>query len=161
MKMWELDYKEGWMPKNWCFWIVVLEKTFESPLDNMEIKRVNPKANQPWMITGRTLKLKFQYFSHLMWRANSLERTPMLGNVKAGREGDNRGWDGWMASPTQWIWVWASFRRWWWTGKPGMLRSVGSQRVGHDWVNKNNTSLYHLVEVPLSIFGFFLYMDWK
>ena len=59
------------------------------------------------------LKLKFQYFSHLMWRANSLERTPMLGNVKAGREGDNRGWDGWMALPTWWTWVWVSAESWW------------------------------------------------
>ena len=56
--------------------------------------------------------------------------------LKAGREGDNRGWDGWMASLTQWTWVWASFRSWWWTGKPGVLQSLGSQRVGHDWATE-------------------------
>ena len=85
--MWELDYKEGWVPKNWCFWTVVLGKTLESPLDSKEIKSVNPKGNQSWIFIGRTM-LKLQYFSHLMQRANSLEKTLMLGSI----EGRRRGW---------------------------------------------------------------------
>ena len=80
--MWELDHKEGWPLKNWCFWIVVLEKTLESPLD-CKIKPVNPKGNQPWLFIGRTdVKLKLQYFGHLMWRADSLKKTLMLGQIE-------------------------------------------------------------------------------
>ena len=83
------------------------------------------------------LKLKLQYFGHLMWRADSFEKTLMLGRLKAG-EGDDRGWDGWMASPTQWTWVWVNSRICWWTGRPGVLPSMGSQRAGHDWVTELN-----------------------
>ena len=79
------------------------------------------------------LKLKLQYFGHLMWRTDSLEKTLMLGKIEGGRRRGERGWDDWMASPTQWTWVWSSSGRWWRTGKPGMLQSMGSQRVGHDW----------------------------
>ena len=87
----ELDHKEGWAPKNWCFRIVVLKKTLESPLDSKEIKLVNPKGNQPWIFIGRTfLKLKLQHFGHLMWRADSLEKTSMLGKIKGERR---RGWE--------------------------------------------------------------------
>ena len=84
--MWELDHKEGWAPKNWCFWTVVLVKTLESPLNSKEIKPVNPKGNQTWIfIEGLMLKLKFQYFGHLMQRANSLEKTLMLGKTEGRR----------------------------------------------------------------------------
>ena len=75
-----------------------------------------------------------------MWRTDSLEKTLMLGKMKAGGEGDNRGWDGWMASPTQWTRVWANSRRWWRTGKPGMLHSMGSQRVRHNWAAEQQQS---------------------
>ena len=124
--------------KNWCFWIMGLEKTLESPLDykrsNQSIlKEINPE----YSLKGLMPKLKLQYFSHLMWRADSLEKTLMLGMTEGRRRGRRRGWDGWMASPT-WIWVWASPRSWWWTGKPGMLQSMGSQRVGHDWATRLN-----------------------
>ena len=82
--MWELDHKEGWMLKNWCFWIVVLEKTLESPLDCKEIKPVNPKGNQSWIFIGRTVaELKLQYFGHLIGRANSLEKTLMLEKIES------------------------------------------------------------------------------
>ena len=81
VQMWELDRKEGWMLKKWCFWTMVLEKTLESPSDSKEIKPVNPKGNQPRIFTGRTL-LKLQYFDHLMQRTNSLEKTLMLGKIK-------------------------------------------------------------------------------
>ena len=84
--MWELDYKESWELKNWCFWTVVLEKTLESPLDCKEIQSVHPKGNQSWIfIGGLMLKLKLQYFGHLMWTADSLEKILMLGKIEGGR----------------------------------------------------------------------------
>ena len=86
--MWELDYKESWVPKNCCFWTVVLEKTLESPLDCKEIKPVNLKGNQSWLFIGIVsfmLKLKLQYFGHLMWRTDSLEKTLMLWKIEGGR----------------------------------------------------------------------------
>ena len=124
---------------NWCFWTVVLEKTLESPLNCKEFQPVNPKGNQSWYsLEGLMLKLKLQYFGHLMQRTNSLEKTLMLVRLKAGGEEDNRGWDGWMASLMWWTWIWVGSRSWWWTGKLGMLQSLGSQRVGHDWTTELN-----------------------
>ena len=88
--MWELDHKEGSVPKNWCFWIVVLEMTLESPLDSKEIKTVNPKGNQPWTFIGKLmLKMKHQYFGDLMQTADSLEKILMLGKIEVKRR---RGW---------------------------------------------------------------------
>ena len=84
------------------------------------------------------LKLKLQYFGHLMRRVDSSEKTLMLGRLKVRGERDNRGWDGWMESLTQWTWVWVDSSSWWWTGRPGMLRSLGLQRVRHDWVTELN-----------------------
>ena len=84
--MWELDYKESWAPKNWCFWTVVLEKTLESPLDCKQIKPVNPKGNKPeYSLEGLMLKLKFQCFGHLMGRTDSLEKILMLGKIEGRR----------------------------------------------------------------------------
>ena len=88
------------------------------------------------------LKLKLQYFGHLMQRTGSFEKTLMLGKIKRRREGDDRGWGGWIASPTRWIWVWVSSGSWWWTGKPGMLQPMGLQRVRHDWVTELNWFLF-------------------
>ena len=84
------------------------------------------------------LKLKLQYFGHLMQRADSFEKTPCWERLRAGGEGDDRGWDGRMASPTQWTWVWISPRSWWGTGRPGGLQFMGSQRVRHDWATELN-----------------------
>ena len=95
IQMWELYHKEGWAPKNWCFWIVVLEKTPESPLDCKEIKPVNYKGNQSeYSLEGMMLKLKLQYFGHLMWRTDSLEKTLMLGKIEGRRrrERQRRKW---------------------------------------------------------------------
>ena len=84
--MWKLDYKESWMPKNWCFWTVVLEKTLGSPLDYKEIQPVNPKGNQSWLFTGRTdAEAEAPILGHLMWRTNTLEKTLMLGKAEGGR----------------------------------------------------------------------------
>ena len=87
---------------------------------------------------GLMLKLKLLYFGHLMWRrTDSLEKTLMLGKIEGRRRrGWQRGWEGWIASPTQWIWVWVNSRSWWWAGRSGMLQFMGSQRVGHDWATE-------------------------
>ena len=86
--MWELDHKEGWELKNWCFWTVVLEKTLESPLDNKEIRPVNPKGNQSWIFIGRTdVEAEAPIFGHLTQRADSLEKTLMLGKIEVKRSG--------------------------------------------------------------------------
>ena len=143
--MWESDYKESWALKNWSFWTLVLEKILESPLDCKEMQPVHPKGDQSWVFIGRTdveSKLKLQYFGHLMPKADSFEKTLKLGRLRGGGEGDNRGWDGWMASPTQWTWVWVDSWSSWWTGKPGMLRFFGSQGVRHDWVTELNWFTY-------------------
>ena len=84
--MWELNYKESWVSKNWCFWTVVLEKTLENPLDCKQIPPVHPKGNESWIFTeGLMLKLKLQYFGHLMWRTDSFEKTLMLGKIEGRR----------------------------------------------------------------------------
>ena len=133
------DYKEGWAPKNWCFWTVVLEKTLENPLDCKEIQPVLLKEISPrCSLEGLMLKLKLQYFGHLMWGADSFEKTLMLGKIEFRWEGDDRRWDGWMASPTQWTWIWVDSGSWCRTEKPGVLRFMGLQRVGHDWATELN-----------------------
>ena len=120
--VWELDHKEGWALKYWSFWTEVLEKTLERPWDCKDIQPVHPKGNQSWIfMEGLMLKLKLQHVGHLMQRIDLLEKTLMLKRLKEGGEGGDRAWDGWIASPTQWTWVWASSGCWWWTGKPDML----------------------------------------
>ena len=110
-------------------------------INNLRIlKEISPGCS----LEGLILKLKLQYFGHLMWRADSFEKTLMLGKIEGGGEGDDRGWDGWMASPTQWTWVWVDSGSWWWTGRPVVLQFMGSQRVGHDWATELNwTELKH------------------
>ena len=254
--MWELDYKESWALKNWCFWTVVMEKTLESPLDCKEIKPVYPKGNQSWIFFARSedeaetpilwppdmknwligkdpdagkdrrleekgtqgmslldgitysidmslnkllvinreawcaavhglqrvghdgvtewtedfrtvmlqrllrvfwaardqtswswrkstfkfkysfkglmLKLKLQYFGHLMQRASSLEKTLIPGNTEGKGEEGGRGWDDYIASPTQCTWIRVNPGRWWRAGEPGVLQSMGSQKVRHN-----------------------------
>ena len=131
--MWELDQKESWVPKNWCFWTVVLEKTLESPLNCKEVQPVNPKGSQFWIFIGRTdAEAEASILGHLMWRTD-WKRPWCWAILKAGGERDDRGWDCWMASLTQWTWVWSSFRSLWWTAKPGVLQSMWLQRVVHNW----------------------------
>ena len=137
--IWELDHREGWASKNWYFWTVVLEKTLESPLDWKEIQPVHLKGNQPWIFIGRA---DAEAETPVLWPPDAelthWKRPWCWERVRAGGEGDGRGWAGWMASLTQWTWVWASSRSWWWTGRPGVLQSLGSQRVRHDWVTELN-----------------------
>ena len=135
--MWELDCEEGWALKNWCFWTVVLEKTLESPLDCKEIQPVHSKGDQSWVFFGRT---DAKAETPILWPPHVkrwlIEKTLMLGVMGTGGEGDDRAWDGWMASLTRWTWVWVNSKSWWWTGRPGLLQFMGSQRVGHDWATE-------------------------
>ena len=136
--VWELDCKEGWTPNNCCFRAVMLEKTLESPLDCKEIKQVITKEINPeYSLEGLMLKLKSEYFGH-RWEMTHWKRPWCWERLKARGEAYDRRWDGWMASLTPWTWVWASSASWWWTGKPGMLQSIGWQRVRHDWATELN-----------------------
>ena len=123
-QMWELDYIEGWVPKNWCFWTVLLEKALESPLDCKVIKPVNPKGNQSWICIGRT---DAESESPILWPPDAknwlIGKDPDAG--KDWRQEEKRTTNGWMASPTQWTWVWASSRSWWRIEKLGVLQSMG------------------------------------
>ena len=122
--------------KLWC-WRRLLKALWTSRSNQSILKEINPD----YSLEGLMLKLKLQHFGHMMRRTASLEKTLMLGRIE-GRK--TRGWqrmrDGWMASLTWWTWVWASPGSWWWTGKPGILQSTGSQRVRHDWVTELNWS---------------------
>ena len=137
--MWELDYREGWAPKNWCFWTVVLDKTLESPLECKEIQPVHPKGNHPrCSLEGLMLKLKLQYLATWCEELTHWKRPWCWERLRAGGEGDDRGWDAWLASVTWLTWVWVDSGSWWWTGRPGVLQFVGSQRVRHNWVTELN-----------------------
>ena len=112
----------------WC-WRKHLRVPWTARRSNQSIlKEISPE----YSLEGLMLKLKLQYFGHLIWRVDSLEKTLLLERLKAGEEGDDRGWDGWMESPIQWTWVWVNSWSWWWTGRPDVLWFMGSQRVGHD-----------------------------
>ena len=137
--MWELDYKESWTPKKWCFWTVMLEKALESPLDCKEIQPVHPKGNQSWMFIGRT---DVEAETLILWppdvKSWLIWKDPDAGKDWGREEKGTMGWDGWMASPTRWTWVWVDSGSWWWTGRPGVLQFMGSQRVRHDWATELN-----------------------
>ena len=120
----------------WC-WKRLLRVPWTARRSNHSIlKEISPGCS----LEGLMLKLKLQYFGHLMWRRTHWKRPWWWPRLKAGGEGDDRGWDGWMASPTQWTWVWARSGSWWWTGKPGVLQFMGSQRVTRlsDWNELNS-----------------------
>ena len=119
-------------------------ETLESPLDCKEIQPVHSKGDQSWVFFGRT---DAKAETPILWPPHA--KSWLIGKdfwcweaLGAGREGDDRGWDGWMASPTQWTWVWVNSGSWWWTGKPGVLQFMGSQRVGHDWATELNWTGY-------------------
>ena len=143
--MWELECKESWVLKNWCFWTVVLKKTLESLLDCREIQRVHLKGDQSWVFIGRT---DAETETPVLWppdvKSWLIGEDPDAGKDWRQEEKGTTGWDGWMASPTRWTWVWVNFGGWWWTGRPGVLQSKGSQRVRHDgatdldWICKHH-----------------------
>ena len=157
--MWELDYKESWAQKNWCFWIVVLEKTLKSPLDCRRSNQSIQKEISPgFSLEGLMLKLKSNTLATSCKELTHLKRPWCWERLRAGGEGDNRGWDGWMASPTQWTWVWVNSRSWWWTGRLGVLRFMGSQRVRHDWANELNWTTKSMKQCDNIIIVKFIYV---
>ena len=132
--------KENWVPKNWCFWIVGLERTLESPLDCKEIQPVNPKGNHSWIFIGRT---DAEGETPKLWPPDA--KNWLIGKDLDAMKGwrqevkGTTGWDGWMASLTQWTWVWANSRRQWRTGEPSLLQPMGSQRFRHNWATELNS----------------------
>ena len=149
--MWELEYKESWAPKNSCFWTVVLKKTFESPLDCKEIQPVHPT------LIGRT---DAEVETPILWAPDAKNWLTWkdLGCweiLKAG-EGADKGWDGWMASPTQWTGIWVDCGSWWWTKRPSMLQSMGSKESDTtEWLNWTE-SCFYIEGSPTAVFNAWL-----
>ena len=154
--MWELDHKEGWAPKNWHFLNVVLEKTLQSPLECKKIQQVYPTGNQSWIFIGRT-----DAEAPIIWPPDAknwlIGKDPDAGKDWRQEEkrttedetvGRHHRFDGRF---------WVSFRSWWWTGKPGVLQSMGSQRLRHDWATEHFFQWLHCVHFTLNSFKkFFL-----
>ena len=141
--MWELDYNESWVPKNWCFqlcWRRLLRVPWTARIYNQSVlKEISPE----YSLEGLMLKLKLQYFDTWCKELTHLKRPWCWKRLKVAGEGDDRGWDGWMASPTLWTWVWVISSNWWWTGKPGVLQSIGLQRVRHNCATELNLTVDH------------------
>ena len=147
--MWALDCEGSWAPnidafEMWC-WRRLLRIPWTARIFNQSIlKEIRPGCS----LEGLMAKLKLQYFGHLMRRVDSLEKTLMLEGLGARWEGDDRGWDGWMASPTLWTCVWVNSGSWWWTGRPGVLQFMGLQGVRHDWVTELNWTIIAVSLLP-------------
>ena len=124
------------------YWRRLLRIPWAARRSNQSIlKEISPE----YSLEGLMLKLKLQYFGFLMWRTDSLEKTLMLGKIEGRRRGQQRmSW--WMASPTWWTWVFTNSGRWWWTGRPGVLWFMGSQRVGHDWATELNWCIEYRID---------------
>ena len=118
----------------WC-WRRLLRVPWTARKSNRSIlKEISPRIS----LEGMMLNLKLQYFGHLMWRVDSLEKTLKLGRIGGRRRRGQQRWDGWMASLTRWTWVWVNSGSWWWTGRPGVLQFMGLQRVRHNWATELN-----------------------
>ena len=140
--IWKLDCEESWVPKNWLFWTVVLEKTLESPLDSKEIQPVRCEGDQPWDFFGRN---DAKAETPVLWPPHA--KSLLIGkDSDAGRDWGQEekgmtGLDGWMASLSRWTWVWVNSGSWWWTGRPGVLQFMGvakSRTRLSDWSDLNN-----------------------
>ena len=139
---WRIDAFVLW------YWRRLLRVLWTARRSNQSIlKEISPE----YSLKGLVLKLKLQNFGHLMRRTDSFEKTLMLGKIEDVSRRGNRGWDGWMASPTWWTWVWVSSGSWWRTAKPGMLQSMGSQRVRHDWETELNWLSSHVLSVCVCV----------
>ena len=126
----------------WC-WRRLLRVPWTARNSNQSIlKEISPE----YSLEGLMLKLKLQYFGTWCEGLSHWKRPWCWEGLKAKGEGDDRGWDGWMASLTLWTWVWGKSGSWWWTGRPGVLQSMGSQRVGHDWVTELNWTDTHMLK---------------
>ena len=126
----------------WC-WRRLLKVPWTARRSSQStLKEISPE----YSLEGLMLKLKLQYFGHLM--LTHWERSWCWERLKVGGAGDDRGWDSWMASLTQWTWVWVNSRSWWWTQKPGMLQSMGSQRVKRDWATELNWTEFPPFHLP-------------
>ena len=151
--MWELDYKAERRRIDafelWC-WRRLLRVPWTAgrlnhPKGALDfLKEISPE----YSLEGLTLKLKLQYFGHLMWRADLFEKPLMLGEIEGRRRRGDRGWGGWMASLTWWTWVWVNSGSWWWTGRPSVMWFMGSRRVRHNWASELNWSV--CVSAPIS-----------
>ena len=118
----------------WC-WRILLRVLWTARRSNQSIlKEIIPE----YTLEGLMLKLKLQYFGHMIWRTDSFDKTLMLGKIEGRRRRVDRGYDGWMASSMWWTWVWVGSGSWWWRGKLGLLQSMGSQRVGRNWATELN-----------------------
>ena len=142
-KRWRIDAFELW-----C-WRRLLKVPWTARRSNQSVLR---EISPEYSLEGLMLKLKLQYFGHLMQRADSLEKTLMLGKIEGRRRRGRQRWDDWMASPTQWTWVWVNSGSWWGTGRTGALQFMGSQRVGHDWATKLNWTVINWRSY-LTLFG--------
>ena len=142
--MWELDHKEGWVPQNWCFWIMVLKKTLESPLDCKDIKPVNPKRNKPWIFIGRT-----DAEAPILWPPDSkswlVGKDPDAGKDWRQKEKGVTEDEMIITSQTQRTWIWANSQRFWRTWKPGILQSMGSQIDPTQPLNNYKESHCHML----------------
>ena len=145
---WTIKKAECWRIdafKLWC-WKRLLRVPWTAGRSSQSIlKEISPEYSLEVLM----LKLKLHYFGHLMWRTDSLEKTVIWERLKADGEGDNRRWDGWMASPTQWTWVWVNSGSWWWTGRPSVLQSMGSQ----SWTQPSNWNVLILYVIPSPMCG--------
>ena len=139
-----IDKYVSWLPKSWCFLTVVLKKTLDSPLDCKEIKSVNPKGNWHWIFIGRT-----DAKAPILWLPDEknwhIGKDPDAGEDWRQEKGETE-WNGCHALPTWWTWVWASSGRQWRTGKPSVLQSMGSQRVGHNLVTEQQQAVYRHID---------------
>ena len=129
--MWEMDYKESWVPKNWCFWTVVWRRLLRVPWTVRRSVLGVLWKDWCWSWNSNTLATWCEELTHL-------KRPWWWERLKVGGKGDDRRWDGWMVSPTQWTWIWVNSRSWWWMGRTGMPWFMESQRVGHNWVTVLN-----------------------
>ena len=143
---WTIKIAERWRIyafERWCW------RRLLSPLDSKETQPVNRKWNHSWIFIGRTDAEGETPNTSATWceKLTHLKRPWCWERLKVEGEEDGRGWDGWMASPTQWTWVWVNFGNWWCTGRPGVLQSMGSQGVGHNWVTELNWELEVILEI--------------
>ena len=143
VKMWEMESKEGWELKNWCLQTVMLEKTLSGPLNCKEIQPINPQGNQPWIdFWSINAEAETRGFCQTD-SENQFWKTPWHWvRLRTGREGADRRWDMWTASPIQWTCVWANYWKLWKRGRPGVLPSRESQRAGLDSMNEQEESKY-------------------